>query len=86
MDKALTWFINGWVTIAVLANIAAIVGFIVSAHSLSSGLTQVLDTYSPFNIINFLAELALFSPAMGAMYWRDKRRASKRLSGTNAKG
>jgi len=31
MDKALTWFINCWVALVVLANVAAVVGFFVGA-------------------------------------------------------
>lgn len=76
MDKALTWFINCWVALFILANVVAVVGLFVGAKSFWDGWTQVTETYNPFNVGNYIVELAVLSPALGAMYWRNKRRAS----------
>ena len=77
MDKALTWFINGWIALAVLVNVVAVVGLFVGAATFWAGWTRVTETYSPFNVANMFMELLLLSPALGAMYWRNRRRAAK---------
>ena len=73
MDAAFKWFINGWVALAALVNIVAIVGLFVAAPTLWDGWVRVRGTYSPFNVWNSIAEIVLFSPALGAMYWRGCR-------------
>jgi hypothetical protein len=74
MDKTLSWFIKGWIVLALLVNVAAVIGFFLSAATLRDGRTRVADTYGPGNVANLFAELLFLSPAFGAMYWRDKRR------------
>lgn len=69
MDKTLTWFANAWIAFAVLINLVAIYGL-----WMAQGWSKVQEIYSPFNIINFVFELLLLSPALGALYWRDQRR------------
>jgi len=75
MDKALTWFIRLWLGLALLVNLAAVAGLMLTAPGFWAGLGRVAEIYSPFNVINYLAELALLSPALGAYLWREKRRA-----------
>lgn len=75
MDRALTWFATGWGALAILVNVIAIIGLFIGAESFWAGLNRFWDTYSPFNLWNWGAELVLFSPAIGAMWWRDRRRA-----------
>ena len=77
MDKALTWFIKGWILLAVLVNVAAVVGFFIGAATLRDGWTPVADTYGPGNVANLFAEILLLSLAFAAMYWRDKRRTRR---------
>lgn len=77
MDKALTIFIWIWAFIAVAVNVVAIAGFFVTADSFWAGLGRVQDTYSPFNIFNWIAELILISPAIGAVIWRDRCRSKQ---------
>lgn len=74
MDRTLTWFIRIWIALAVLINVAAIFGLLLTAPTLGEGWSQVRDIYSPFNVVNYIAEVALFSPALIAMRWRDRRR------------
>jgi hypothetical protein len=76
MDKALTWFIRSWLVLVLLANVAAVVGFFLGAATVWDGWMQVKETYSPFNISNFVMEMVSLSPALGALYWRDRRRAA----------
>src|ERR1700732_1635502 len=77
MDKALTWFIRSWLVLVLLANIAAIVGFFLGAVTVWEGWMRVKETYSPFNISNFVMEMVVLSPALGALYWRDRRRGAE---------
>lgn len=74
MDKALTWFIRIWVALAILVNVIAIAGFIMGAPTIGEGWARVQDIYSPFNVINYILELVLVSPALGAYFWRERRR------------
>jgi hypothetical protein len=76
MDKALTWFIRVWLVLVLLANVAAVVGFFLGTATVWDGWMKVKETYSPFNIANFVMEMAVLSPALGAMYWRDRRRTA----------
>jgi hypothetical protein len=74
VDKALTWFINCWVALFILANVVAAVGLFIGAKSFWDGCTQVWETFDPFNVGNYAVELAVLSPALIALYWRDNRR------------
>src|SRR5260370_42698813 len=76
MDNVLTWFINCWVALVVLANVASIVGSFVGAATFWDGWKRIMETYSPFNVANFIMEVVSLSPALGAMYWRDRRRGA----------
>lgn len=80
MDKALTWFIRAWIVFALLVNAAAVIGMFLSAETFWAGWKQFTQTYSPFNVANVFMELILLSPALGAIYWRDRRRRTR--SGT----
>lgn len=74
MDRALTWFIRLWIGAVLLLNIAAVVGMFAVAPSIGSALKRVTETYSPFNGANLVAEIVTLAPAIGAFYWRKKRR------------
>ena len=77
MDKALTWFANGWGALAIFVNVIAIIGLFVGAESFWAGVERFQETYSPFNLWNWAMELVLFSPAIGAVMWRERRRTRK---------
>lgn len=74
MDFTLTWFIRVWLALVILTNAVAVVGFFWAAPSLWAGWQKIAEIYGPFNWINYLAEAAFLSPAIGALYWRDARR------------
>ena len=40
------------------------------------GLQEVREIYSPLNVINWLLELVILSPALVAYVWRERRRKS----------
>lgn len=80
MDTALTWFIRIWIGIVIFLNVIAITGFFLTAPDFASGWQRTAATYSPFNVWNFLMEIITLSPAIGAYFWREKRRErSKKL-------
>lgn len=74
LDRALTGFIYVWAAVAILLNIFAIVGFIIGAPDGWAAWREIRETYSPFNVGNWLSEAVLVSPAIGAYMWREKRR------------
>lgn len=43
-------------------------------HGFWDGLSTVRDTYSPFNIVNWIMEVALLAPALFATWWLAKRK------------
>jgi hypothetical protein len=77
MDKTLTWFIRCWVVLAVVVNVVAMFGLFLGAANFRAGLARVREIYSPFNVFNFLAEMVLLSPAIAALYLRNRRRTTK---------
>ncbi|HKJ74304.1 MAG TPA: hypothetical protein VKA19_09340 [Alphaproteobacteria bacterium] len=77
MDKVLTWFIRVWIALAILVNVTAIIGFFLTAPTFWAGLSKFWSIYSPFNLWNWVAEVVLILPAVGAYYWRDHRRTAK---------
>ncbi|GER02317.1 hypothetical protein JCM17845_29400 [Iodidimonas gelatinilytica] len=74
MDRVLTIFIYAWSGLFVLANLLGIIGQFY-LHGFSGGLTYIQEIYSPFNVINYVVSIVVLSPAFGAYYWREKRRA-----------
>ena len=74
MDRVLTWFIWIWVGLIMALNAIAIVGMFANAESFWAGVARVRETYSPFNVANFLVELIVLSPAIIAYWWRERRR------------
>jgi hypothetical protein len=80
MDRALQWFIRIWVAIAVAVNIIAIAGFFIGAHGFWAGWAKVSEIYSPFNLTNYVVELVLVSPAIGAYWWLERRKKRKRVA------
>lgn len=73
MNKALHWFIRIWIAMVILVNVAAIAGMFLS-DGFWGGLGRVQDTYSPFNIINWIMEVVLLAPALLAAWWLEKRK------------
>ncbi|WP_425417017.1 hypothetical protein [Oricola indica] len=76
MDKVLTWFIRLWVALALGINAIAIAGMFM-ANGFWGGLAQMREIFSPFNIINYIAEILLLSPALGAYWWLERRKAAR---------
>lgn len=72
MNKALQWFIRIWVSVVFLVNAAAIAGMFMH-DGFWGGLSRMQDTYSPFNIFNWIMEVLLLSPALFAAWWFAKR-------------
>jgi hypothetical protein len=76
MDRTLTNFIWGWITLILIVNLFGIVGLFMGADNARQALNEVAEIYSPFNVINWLLELVILSPALGAYVWRERRRKS----------
>jgi hypothetical protein len=70
MDTVLTWFIRMWIGIGVALNVAA-AGLVI-------GVWKELEIFRPFSVANLVAQVIVFSPAVLAYTWREKRRAKTR--------
>ena len=67
MDRTLTSFIWAWITFILIVNLFGIVGLFMSADSYGQALQEVRQIYSPLNVINWLLELLILSPALALM-------------------
>ena len=76
MDRTLTSFIWAWIMLIVVVNLFGIVGLFMSEDSDGQALQELREIYSPFNVINWLLELVILSPALVAYLWRERRRKS----------
>jgi len=73
MNKFLEWFYKIWIGLVILLNLLGIAGIAKSTQSFWETISFIQETYSPFNIINWLLNLVLLLPAIGAYYWLGKR-------------
>jgi hypothetical protein len=73
--KALEWFVRIWIGLFVLWNLISIYGLFIIAGGFWSGVWSVIEWYSPFDVVHWIVELLLFSPALLANYWAEGRRA-----------
>ncbi len=55
-----------WLAIAILVNLIALIGKLSTSASLWEGVTGALAWFNPGNTTNFITEVVLFSPAVGA--------------------
>ncbi|SBV99189.1 conserved hypothetical protein [uncultured Alphaproteobacteria bacterium] len=76
MDRTLTIFIYLWASLIALANLVGIATEFY-LYGFSGGIDYIQETYSPYNLINFVVEIISLSPALIAYLWREKRRARK---------
>ncbi|MGV2137406.1 hypothetical protein ACQZ45_05435 [Agrobacterium sp. 16-2014-1-2a] len=78
MDKALHWFVRIWVGVVILVNLVAIAGMFMH-DGFWGGVNRMQETYSPFNIFNWIMEVLLLSPALVAAWWLEKRKRETAL-------
>ena len=77
MDKFLKWFIRIWVALIILLALFGYIEFYIRHQSFWETVIYILGSFSPFDGKNLLGTIILFSPAIGAYYWRIKRTRSK---------
>jgi hypothetical protein len=46
-------------------------------HGFSDSISYIQEVYSRSNVINYAVTLVTLSPAIGAYYWREKRRSMR---------
>lgn len=66
MIQGLVKFSKIWLVLAITVNVIALIGKISNTGSLWLGLIGVLAWFNPGNTQNFMGEVVLFSPAVGA--------------------
>ena len=87
MDRALTWFISLWVGFALFLMIVDIFWILTHAPSLWSGILAAQEQwFDPFNFRHIISEAIFLSPAVGALFWRQKRRSREQSSLTSGLG
>ena len=73
MNTFLKWFYRIWIGLVILLNVMGIAGVAMTTQSFTETISFIQETYSPFNIINWIFNLVLLLPAIGAYYWLGKR-------------
>ena len=76
MVRFLMRFSRVWLGLAILVNVIALIGKLQASDSIWSGLHGALAWFNPGNTSNFVTEVLLFSPAVGA-YWLAERLAAR---------
>lgn len=66
MVKLLVGFSRVWFGLAILVNMIALIGKVAASDSLWSGLLGAPAWLNPGSTSNFVTEILLFSPAVGA--------------------
>ncbi len=66
VEKFLYRFSRVWLGLAVLVNILALIGKISASATLWEALSGAMAWFNPGNTLNFVTEVVLFSPAVGA--------------------
>ncbi len=66
MERFLYRFSRVWLGLAVLVNILALIGKISASANLREALAGAMAWFNPGNTLNFVTEVVLFSPAVGA--------------------
>jgi hypothetical protein len=84
MDAGLKWFTRIWVVLLLLFNLFGIIGYAVTASSIWDTVNWLQQTYSPFNIWTHGLNILLFSPALIAYLWRQKKEKGRTLSSFNS--
>jgi len=66
LSKLCNFIAIGWAILVVLLIIVSIIGMFLSEPSFYHGWKRVVETFSPFNIANFIVTVILLLPAIGA--------------------
>ncbi len=66
METFLYRFSKVWLGLAILVNILALIGKVSASASLWEALAGAMAWFNPGNTRNFITEVVLFSPAVGA--------------------
>lgn len=77
MDKFLRGFITVWVGLIILLNLVAVAAMFY-VHGMWGGFDEVRRIYSPFNIVNYIAQVISLSPALLA-FWVLERRQKRQI-------
>lgn len=73
MNRFLAGFVRVWAGLVIILNLTSVAGTFL-ADDFWTAVDNVQTWYSPFNILNLLLNVALFSPAIGAYVWLNRRR------------
>ena len=69
--RLLRWFGIAWLGLVALLVVISMVSMLVFADSLWQGIRQIQDTWSPFNVANFVVTVAIAAPGFGALWLED---------------
>jgi len=70
--KVLKVFGIVWVVLAGVVILAGAIGIAMSASGFWDAFRQLRETFSPFNVVNWLITAIVFAPGVGALIWAEK--------------
>jgi hypothetical protein len=78
VDRSLLWFAYAWIGFAIICLISKVVVAALHAStwydSIGNAVTTIQDMYDPFNVVFYVSEAIFISPALGALWLREKLR------------
>jgi hypothetical protein len=69
-------FINVWLGLFLALQVIRSLDIMLRAPSMWTGMSDVLDAFSPYNGVHFTAMVIAASPALGAFLWLERRKRS----------
>jgi hypothetical protein len=69
MDRILTWFINAWTIVTLIAILMGFGGMMLKEGGIAMIGASLIDYRFYFTVA------LIFSPALAAMWWKEKRRS-----------
>jgi hypothetical protein len=75
LDRILTWFINAWTFLTVIVIIMGFGGMMLKAPTTWDGIVMIWDSLTGYRF--YLTIMLLFSPALAAMWWKEKRQSRR---------
>ena len=77
-------FINVWLGLFLALQVIRFVGIMLRAQSIWTGMSDVLNAFSPYNGVHFTAMVIAASPALGAFLWLERRKGKRMTASRRA--
>lgn len=74
IDRLLNWFIRIWIVLMIGVHVAMLMGVAMTSHSLLEVWYRITIDFNPLSVGYYILEVVLWSPALVASAWLNKRK------------